>query len=90
MVEALNTSARNSRFHDSLIFVRLIRLRSTFQKRAADRRQMQSPVLAGLRVLQQLRVTTPVDPISDRVDEERASRRRIEEQPGSILQLLAA
>src|SRR5215510_6341816 len=31
-LKALNASARNSRFHDSLIFVRLIRLRSTFQK----------------------------------------------------------
>src|SRR5262245_44464232 len=31
-LKALNASARNSRFHDSLIFVRLIRLRSTIQK----------------------------------------------------------
>src|SRR5215510_1999192 len=30
-LKALNASARNSKFHDSLIFVRLIRLRSTFQ-----------------------------------------------------------
>src|SRR5262249_39254204 len=52
---------------------------------AADRSQLQSSVLSGVRILQNLRVPAPVGTYQRRVNEKRTSRHRIEEQPGPIL-----